>query len=191
MDIDIDLKDRSEILRIIRNIPAAIRDSKTGFKKHNTGVYFQEIPTNPFINTASIDHKEAESRGYFKIDLLNVGIYKDIKSEEHLTKLMNTEPCWELLLEEDFVDKLFHLKGHTDILKTTKPTNIEELAMVLALIRPAKRYLLGRSWNEITQEVWTKNLDGDYGFKRSHAISYATAVIVHMNLLCEQLLTEN
>jgi hypothetical protein len=55
------------------------------------------------------------------------------------------------------------------------------------MIRPAKRYLIGKDWNTIMKEVWTKPETGDYFFKKAHAVSYAMAVIVHMNLLCEQL----
>jgi hypothetical protein len=38
----------------------------------------------------------------------------------------------------------------------------------------------------IFQEVWTKPEEGYY-FKKAHAISYAMACVVHMNLLCEEL----
>ena len=37
------------------------------------------------------------------------------------------------------------------------------------------------------KEVWTKPSNGDYYFKKAHAISYAVAVVVHMNLICENL----
>ena len=37
------------------------------------------------------------------------------------------------------------------------------------------------------QEVWVKPSDDKYFFKKSHATSYAVAVVVHMNLICEQL----
>jgi hypothetical protein len=36
-------------------------------------------------------------------------------------------------------------------------------------------------------EVWTKPEDDAYYFKKAHAVSYAMAVVVHMNLLCEQI----
>lgn len=186
MDIDIDLKDRNQILDLIKHTPAAIIDSASVFKKHNTGVYFQTIPINPLLGCASIDYREAEARGYFKIDLLNVGIYQGVKDETHLDKLMNTEPVWELLLEKDFVDQLFHIRGHYTVVKTMKPRSLEELAMVLALIRPAKRHLVGESWDRIREEIWSADSTGEYAFKRSHSFGYAAAVIVHMNLLCEQ-----
>jgi DNA polymerase III alpha subunit len=68
-----------------------------------------------------------------------------------------------------------------------KPTTVEQLAAVLAMIRPAKRYLIGKEWTTVMNEVWTKPKDGSYYFKKSHAIAYAVAVVVHMNLICEQL----
>ena len=183
MDIDIDFADRSLILDKLKHRVAKLDSNK----KHNTGVYVTEIPHNPIDNLSTIDYKTAEERGYFKLDFLNVSIYKDIRDESHLVALMNKEPLWELLLENQFVDLLFHLSGHGEVLKKTCPTSVEQLAAVLAMIRPAKRYLIGKDWNTIMKEVWTKPETGEYFFKKAHAVSYAAAVVVHMNLLCEQL----
>ena len=80
-----------------------------------------EIPHNPITNLATIDYKEADQRGFFKIDFLNVSIYEGVRDEEHLLALMNTEPLWDLLLQEDFVNELFHINGHADLLKITQP----------------------------------------------------------------------
>lgn len=189
-DIDIDFQDRSQILNIIQHIPASIRD-KDSVKKHNTGVYCQQIPLDPITGTSSIDYKIAEQRGYFKIDFLNVGIYKNVRDEEHLEELMNTEPLWDLLLENDFTDNLFHVNGHGEILRKMKPKTVEELAMVLALIRPAKRHLIGLDWNTIRNEIWQRPANDEYYFKKSHAIAYAMAVVVQMNLICEEVRLEN
>ena len=72
-DIDIDIANRDKLLELINNTPAMIkRDNKE--VKHNTGVYFHEMPSNPYTGFATIDHKEAEKMGYFKIDLLNVSV---------------------------------------------------------------------------------------------------------------------
>ena len=182
-DIDIDFADRTKILDIIKHVPATLEDGR----KHNTGVYCQQIPVNPITGQASIDYNVAEERGYFKIDFLNVGIYQDIKDENHLNKLLETEPLWQLLQHEEFVNQLFHLNGHGDVLKKTCPTSVEQLGAVLAMIRPAKRYLIGKDWTTIMSEVWIKPETGEYYFKKAHAISYAMAVIVHMNLLCEKI----
>jgi hypothetical protein len=182
-DIDIDFADRDVVLSKIQHRVAKL-DSE---KKHNTGVYVTEIPHNPVDNLSTIDYKTADERGYFKLDFLNVSIYKDVKDEEHLTELMNKEPLWDLLEHQEFVDQVFHLAGHCELLKKLKPTNVEQLAATLAIIRPAKRHLADETWTTILKEVWTKPDDGAYYFKKAHAISYAMAVVVHMNLLCEQL----
>ena len=181
-DIDIDFADRDIILSQIEHRVAKLN---TG-KKHNTGVYATEIPHNPIDNLATVEHKAAEERGYFKLDFLNVSIYKDVRDETHLTELMEREPLWQLLEHEDFSEKVFHLNGHSSLLKVLKPSSVLKLAATLAIIRPAKRHLANESWETIMKEVWIKPEEGYY-FKKAHAISYATACVVHMNLLCEQL----
>ena len=187
MDIDIDFADRTKVLDIIKHIPSGMKDANNNFKKHNTGVYCHAIPYNPLTGTASIEYKEAEDRGYFKIDFLNVGIYKDIKDEEHLTTLSNQEPLWDLLEQDDFVNLLFHVNGHGSILRQMKPTSIPQLAAVLAMIRPAKRHLIGKDWTEVMNDIWVKPNTDDYFFKKSHAHSYSVAIVVQMNLICESL----
>ena len=182
-DIDIDFADRDIVLSKIQHRVATINSEK----KHNTGVYVTEIPHNPVDNHSTIDYKTAEDRGYFKLDFLNVSIYKDVRDDNHLQDLMEREPIWELLQHEEFVDQLFHLNGHTSILRQTCPTSVEQLAAVLAMIRPAKRHLIGQDWQTIMEGVWTKPTNDEYYFKKAHAVSYAMAVVVHMNLLCEQL----
>ena len=186
MDIDIDFSDRTKVLNLIKHIPASINEKGT-FKKHNTGVYCQPIPYNPITNASSVDYKTAEERGYFKIDFLNVSMYKDVRDEDHLVRLLNTEPLWNLLQENEFVNLLFHLNGHGDVLKKTCPTSVEQLAAVLAMIRPAKRYLIGKDWETIMKEVWTKPTTDEYFFKKSHAHAYAMAIVVQMNLICDGL----
>lgn len=186
-DIDIDFADRNLILKKLETVAASIKDSDCTFKKHNTGVYCTSIPYNPATGISTIDYKEAEDRGYFKIDLLNVGIYEGVRDEGHLIQLMETEPLWDLLLQDDFVNLLFHVNGHGSILRQMEPKSIEQLAAVLAMIRPAKRYLIGKEWTTVMKEVWTKPENDDYYFKKAHAVAYAQAVVVQMNLICENI----
>ncbi len=185
-DIDIDFLDREQALSVLKHTRASRKDSDK-LVAHNTGVYFHEIPHNPITNLSNIDYKEAEDRGYFKLDFLNVGIYKGIRSEEHLNQLMSQEPLWDLLEQDEFTNLLFHVNGHGYLMRQMKPSNIEELAMCLALIRPGKKHLLGKTWTEIGAEIWTKPTNGDYYFKKSHAVAYATAIVVQMNLICENI----
>lgn len=185
-DVDIDLADRSEILNILDHTPASIlKDGK--YTKHNTGVYLQNIPVMPLEGYSSIDHKRAETEGWFKVDFLNNSIYKDIRNEDHLDTLLNREPLWELLQHEEVVTQLFHVGNYSELLKEYKPNTIEQLAMILAIIRPAKRHLQGKPWSEVSDTVWERPLDGTYYFKKSHAISYAMVICVQLNLICEQL----
>lgn len=183
-DIDIDFFDRTQALEKFKHVTAAIKE-EDAFKKHNTGIYCTSIPHNPLTGLSTIDYKEAEDRGYFKIDFLNVSIYKDVRDEEHLKQLMETEPLWDLLEQQEFTDLLFHVNGHSGLMKQMKPRSIEELAMCIALIRPAKRHLIGKTWTEIGAEIWTKPTNGDYYFKKAHAIAYAHVIVVQMNLICE------
>ena len=190
MDIDIDFLDRDSALDLFKHIRAS-RVDEGKLVKHNTGVYLHEVPMNAIENLCAVPYEEAEDRGYFKVDFLNVGIYKGVRDEAHLIELMNKEPLWDLLLEDDFTANLFHVNGHGDILRQTKPKSIQELAAVLAMIRPAKRYLVGKDWNTVMTEVWTRPENADYFFKKSHATAYAVAIVVQMNLICEQISTEH
>jgi hypothetical protein len=183
MDVDIDFYNRDEVLKSLEHRIASLENNQ----KHKTGVYFTEIPHNPIDLISTINYKEAEQRGYFKIDFLNVHIYKNVKNETHLKSLIDKEPMWDLLEHKEFVDQLFHLAGHHETCKKLKPDTVEKLAAVLSMIRPAKRYLQDKSWEEIFKEVWIPPADGGYYYKHSHATAYAIAVVVHMNLLCEEL----
>jgi hypothetical protein len=185
-DIDIDFIDRDQALKLFEHIPASRVDNGK-LVKHNTGVYLHEVPVDAVSGLCQIPYEQAENEKYFKIDFLNVGIYKGVRDEKHLVHLMNQEPLWDLLLQDDFVNLLFHLNGHGDIIRKTLPTSVEQLSAVLAMIRPAKRYLIGKDWTTIMTEVWTKPETGDYYFKKSHATAYAVAIVVQMNLICEQI----
>ena len=181
-DVDIDFYDRDNTLKLFKHTPATIiKNDKT--EKHKTGIYFHAVPEHPVTGHATIDYKKAEERGYFKIDCLNVSIYKDVKSEQELVELMIQEPDWDMLKDAKVVDQLFHLNGHFNIVSQLEPRTIEQLAAVLAIIRPAKRQLMYKDWVDIMKEVWIKPTDGSYFFKKSHAVAYAQAIVVQMNLI--------
>jgi len=183
-DIDIDFADRQQVLDLLNVTPASIiRDGK--LTKHNTGVYATDIPVDPFVGSASLDYNVAEDRGYMKLDLLNVHVYKQVRDETHLIKLMQ-EPDWTKLYDPAICGQLIHINNHYDtLLKMPEPVDtIPRLAMFLAVIRPAKRHLIGKTWKEVSATVWDK-VEGEYSFKKAHAIAYAQLVVVNLNLLCE------
>ena len=183
-DIDIDFGDREKILSVIEHTPAAMR-KVSPMRKHATGVHVTEVPYDPIYDMSSIDYAEAERRGYFKLDLLNVHVYNQLRDERHLIELM-CDPDWSRLKNRDFVEKLIHLGNQYNALRSMpEPVDsIPRLAMFLALIRPGKKHLQGKPWKEVAKTVWDKGNDG-YTFKKSHAIAYAHLVVVHMNLLEE------
>ena len=183
-DIDIDFGNRDKVLSVIKHIPAAMRQVNP-IRKHATGIYVTDIPYDPVNDMASIDYATAEKRGYFKLDFLNVHVYEQVRDENHLQKLM-LQPNWENLNSKNFVEKLIHLANQYNTLKAMpEPVNsIPRLAMFLAVIRPGKKHLIGKTWAEIAKTVWDKGIDG-YTFKKAHAVAYAHLVVVHMNLLEE------
>jgi len=183
-DVDIDMADRSKFLDHVNHTAASIEQDGE-YTKHNTGVYFQNIPTFPLQGYSSIDHKDAENQGWFKVDFLNNNIYKDVKNEKHLDTLLNTEPMWELLEHTEVVEQLYHINNYPELVKQYKPSSVEQLAMILAIIRPAKRHLQGQTFDQIAKTVWEKPQTGEYYFKKAHAIAFSMAIVVQLNLLCE------
>lgn len=183
-DIDIDFGNRDRLLELIKHTRAAMRNVKP-IRNHASGVYITDVPYDPIHDMCSLDYTEAEKRGYFKLDLLNVHVYESVKDEEHLIALMR-EPNWSTLKDVKFVEQLVHLNNQFyNIQKMPEPVDsIPRLAMFLAIIRPGKKHLIGLPWKEVAKTVWDKGTDG-YTFKRSHAVAYAHLVVVHMNLLTE------
>ena len=190
-DIDTDFADRTAILQHIQHTPASIlRDDK--LVPHNTGIYATHIPEDPYTGLASLDYERAEAVGYLKLDFLNVNLYNRVRDENHLNQLMTTEPLWDIFNDnQDLWQQLIHVNNHWAVLKRMPDPvdSIPRLAMFLAIIRPAKRHLIGQSWTEVAKTIWERTEDG-YQFKKSHAVAYAHLVVVNMNLICEALSAE-
>ena len=183
-DIDIDFANRDQILNLLPHTAATIIKDKQAIK-HNTGVYFTDIPTDPFEGFASVDYKQAEDIGYVKLDFLNVSLYNQINSEQHLIELMQQEPNWDKLYDRELCAQLIHVGNHYDtLIKMPEAVNsIPRMAMFISVIRPAKRHLIGKPWSEVAKTVWQRPDDDSYYFKQSHAVAYATLVAVNLNLL--------
>jgi hypothetical protein len=181
-DIDIDFADRSKILELIKHIPAR-QESNVESKQHNSGVYVMDIPVDAEHNCASIDYKTAEERGYFKIDFLNVNVYQHIKDQAHYDALLAQDPMWGRLMDKNFCSQVIHVANNFNAIVQMKPDSIPRMAMFLALIRPAKKHLIGKSWNEIAETIWDKPDNGEYYFKKAHAVSYAKLVALHINII--------
>ena len=184
-DIDIDLANRDQLLSLIDVIPA--RQLHQGqVRRHNSGVYPTTIPYDPVNDCAAIDYEEAEQRGYFKIDLLNMSVYQLVKSPEHYTELLAREPNWSRLwTDPEWAKQLVHVGNYTDLLQTMKPDSITRMAAFIAIIRPGKAHLQNKPWPEVFATVWDGDNSKGFTFKKAHSISYSVLVALHMNLLSE------
>jgi hypothetical protein len=182
-DIDIDLADRNQLLELIRH--TAARQTVQGqVRRHNSGVYVTDIPTDPVHQCAAIDYEAAEQLGYFKIDLLNMSVYQLITSPEHYATAVSTEPEWTRLWQEpDWARQLAHVGNYTDLLNAMRPDTIPRMAAFISVIRPGKAHLQRQPWDRVFDSVWDGDESRGYTFKKSHAVSYAALVALHMNLL--------
>jgi hypothetical protein len=182
-DIDIDLADRDQLLKLIHATPA--RQLHQGqVRRHNSGVYVTDIPRDTVNGCAAIDYETAERLGYFKIDLLNMGVYQLIKSPEHYHQLLSQEPDWSRLWSDaDWARQLVHVGNYTDLLKTMQPDSIPRMAAFISVIRPGKAHLQNRPWTEVFASVWDGDSTKGFVFKHAHAVGYAALVALHMNLL--------
>jgi len=182
-DIDIDFADREQILKLIQHTPA--RQIVQGqARRHNSGIYVTDIPRDPVNNCAAIDYESAEQRGYFKIDFLNMGVYHSIKNPEHYLQMLTTVPPWNRLWQDpSWAGQLAHVGNYTELLKSMQPDSIPRMAAFISVIRPGKAHLQNKSWKEVFESVWDGDDSRGYAFKKSHALSYAALVALHMNLL--------
>ena len=179
-DIDIDFADRETVLRLIQHTPAR----QSNARRHNSGIYVTDIPADPVNQCAAIDYEEAEQRGYFKLDFLNMSVYQLIRDPAHYEQIITTAPPWERLwTDHAWASQLVHVGQYTNLLEIMRPDSIQRLAAFISIIRPGKAHLQTRPWAEVFESVWDGDTSRGYTFKKAHSISYAMLVSLHMNLL--------
>lgn len=189
-DIDIDFADRTAALEKLPHIDASLVTEQGRTQRHPSSVYFQDIPVDPLTGLASFNFRETSSRGYFKIDFLNNSIYEGVRDEDHLVDLLTCETDWSLLEHREIVERLAHISGHFGIVQAISPRGIEDLAVVIALIRPAKRHLASSPRAIIYRDIWKHEDNGDYAFKKAHAVAFAASIVVQLNLIIEKTAAE-
>ena len=182
-DIDIDFADREQILNLVQHIPAR-QIVQNQVRRHNSGVYVTAIPYDPVNNCAAIDYETAEQRGYFKIDFLNMGVYQLIKSPEHYKEMLYADPPWARLWQDPaWAGQLVHVGNYTELLKSMRPDSIPRMAAFFSIFRPGKAHLQNKIWADVFDSVWDGDDSRGYTFKKSHALSYAALVALHINFL--------
>lgn len=183
MDIDIDVSDNITAREILKAVRASIIENSE-IKPHIVGLYFQNIPVDKLTGLAAIPYIDAEKLGFYKIDILNLSILENFSSKKEIRKLLKQEPDWKLLQNDEIIPKLFHLSKHASTLKKIKPKTVEELADVLALIRPNKKHLIDKytsNKESVRMELYKKIDPSD--LRKSHAIPYALLIVLQLHLL--------
>ena len=182
-DIDIDCADRKKILDLIPHVAA--RQSVNGLaRKHNSGVYITAIPRDPILDCAAIDYEQAENRGYFKIDFLNMTVYQLVRDPDHYEWILAQPVPWARLWQDSaWAGQLVHVGNYTDLLQSMRPDSIPRMAAFISVIRPGKAHLQNRPWDQVFESVWDGDDSQGYTFKKSHAVSYAMLVALHMRLV--------
>lgn len=183
MDIDIDVADNKKARSVLRCTRASIVENDE-LKPHLVGLYFQKIPVDSITGLAAIPYETAEELDFLKVDILNLSFLEHFNSKHEIRKLLKRQPKWNLLVQDDVIPKLFHLSNHGDTLKRVKPTTIEELADVLALIRPNKKALISKYISNrvaTRKELYKKEVNSD--LRKSHAIPYAQIIVLQLHLI--------
>ena len=182
-DIDLDLADRDQMLKLIQTTPAMQRHQGQ-IRRHNSGVYVTDIPYDPVNACAAIDYEQAENLGYFKIDLLNMSVYQLIKSPAHYQEMLDQEPAWSRSwADTEWAKQLVHVGNYTTLLEIMRPDSIPRMAAFISIIRPGKAHLQNRPWAEVFESVWDGDDSKGFVFKKAHALGYSKLVALHMNLL--------
>ena len=184
-DIDIDFANRDSVLKLIQYTPA--RQVVQGkVRRHNSGVYVTDIPYDPVNECSALEYEQAEHRGYFKIDFLNMSVYQLVKDPAHYEAMLIAEPPWEKLWKDTaWASQLAHVGNYTDLLKNMRPSSIPQMAAFISIIRPGKAHLQNQPWKVVFDSVWDGDDSKGYTFKKSHSLSYAMLVKLHMNLLTQ------
>lgn len=187
MDVDIDFQTTFDPLDYFNEaIRASMVNKDCELIKHPAGVYFQAIPKDSLTQLAAIPYKKAEELGYFKFDFLHLSILDYFENKDEIRELIKIEPDWMLLESAVHVQKLFQLGKHYDLVSQVKPKTVQELADCVSLIRPGKRFLLDayiKNRNAVRTELYRRDPDAKYYFKRSHAVSYALTIVLQLHLI--------
>jgi hypothetical protein len=189
MDIDIDVPSFIDPVAIFGSeyCTRASRVDSDQLLKHPCGVYFQTIPKDGITGLAAIPFKRADQLGYTKFDLLHLSILDQFKSRADIMEAIKTDPDWSLLGTREIVEQLFQLRNSWDIISVVKPTNIQTLADVVAMIRPGKRSLLSaymKSPASVREQLYRiSETEDKSSFRRGHAIAYAYVIVMQLKTL--------
>jgi len=202
LDLDIPAKDSDEIRNGL--LRASVLNDRGDYQPHPAGVYFyKSIPA--YQDLAVIDYKSMEKNHFQKIDILNNSYLDDISSDEliqYIHLIENENIQWSTLWE---YDEPYQLSKYPGILREFKVSSVNDIAIILALIRPGsvanydkmKNYIhtdkLLKKKSEEAQKILRETYgipvfdeqfkelgrdDGKYRYKKPHSIGYAYVLLI-------------
>jgi hypothetical protein len=189
-DIDIEVLARDRVATLFPEAIVASQATDKELVRHKTGLHFQAIPQHPITRLAAFPYETAFSLGFEKIDLLSCpNPYDGIASMAELRELLAEPIDWRWFENAQFVSSLFHMNGQVylsggmretltmgDVVAYYRPQSIMDLAALIAIKLPAKKYLIGEPFEVIRERIWIKEPSDKVQFKRSHGIAYSIVV---------------
>lgn len=176
---DIDIDTASSTDKSLYGIPAMIyNEDQERIAPHPSGVYLEDVPIDHKTNLCSFDYKHGDERGFMKVDILHNSVYDTFSSKEEVLTASEGDIDWSILSDRSVVESLPHIAKHYDTIQKVKPKSVEDLADVLALIRPGKISLLDsyiKNKKQTRRNLYKRPATGMY-FKKSHSISYALMI---------------
>jgi hypothetical protein len=176
-DIDIDVK--PDVQKEKYGVRASIynRDLER-FLSHPSGLYINNVPIDPLTGRCAIPYDDINTDRFFKIDLLTNTTYNNFNSKQEVATALEANIDWSLLTQRNFVEQLPHLSKHFELIQRVEPNSVDDLADLLALIRPGKvhlidEYLLDKE--KTRRKLYQRPPSGIY-FKKSHAYAYALSI---------------
>lgn len=165
----------------------AIQINGNDIRLHPSGYYMKNgMCVDPETNAATIEYKDADNRGFIKIDLLTNISYENYNTKQDQRDAIEKEPNWDLFRDEGVVGMLPHIANHYELISRLDIRSIDDLADALALIRPAKASMIDDYLNNkvITRkQLYRKPTTGEYYFKKSHAYAYAIMIVGLLNTI--------
>lgn len=191
-DVDLDVADRDAAIRALPELILAsqLNPARDDLVGHNTGGYLQHVPVDPISGRCAFPYEIAEAAGYSKIDILPNHVYQGVDHEDHLRDILDHPTDWGMFLDVEFVRSLFHFGGQVDaelsmaqVVVFYEPKSVQDIACLVAMKMPAKRYLIGEPWEVVREKIWIREpKSASMQFRKSHSFSYSLVVIVDAKL---------
>jgi hypothetical protein len=143
-DIDIDFADRTAAMAALFTVPAMIdRDGK----KHRPPLG-RLLPKRARRSVHAAVRTRLQRSG--REGLLQnrfsqpIGLPAGSEMRSTLSSFSTANPCGNCSMSPAMVEQLPHVHKHYDTVQSIAPKSIEDLAVVLALVRPGKKHLIGQ-----------------------------------------------